>query len=297
MEISAGTVYVAGYSAPGGHYSVTPNGFAGAISNGPLQALAGNRANGVYGSIGELPTSSYNNDDYVDVMFDESAPPGRVTKVSATAGFESAVVSWSPPTGGPTVTGYEVIPYIGSTAQTATTVTGAPPATTTTITGLKAGTEYTFKVQALSATETLERSTGSNVVTPQALAAPSAPTGVSATAATGQALVSWSAPSNNGGSAITGYTITPYAGATALYPGHRDGTETSATIGGLSSGTAYTFTVAASNPIGTGSPSAASAPVTPERTIFDFATPATLETTESASTEVGVKFTSSLTAR
>ena len=210
-----------------------------------------------------LPTTSSNGSNYfVDVLFAEAPAPGQVTNVSASAGVEwRRLVGSTPSSGGPVAT-YTVTPYIGSTAQTATTVTGTPPAATTTITGLKARTEYTFKVQASSVNGSGTASAASAAITPLALAAPS-PTGVSATAATGQALVSWSAPSNNGGSAITGYTITPYAGATALTPVTENGTETSATIGRLSSGTAYTFTVAASNPIGTGSPSAASAPVTP----------------------------------
>jgi hypothetical protein len=295
VEVHPGTVYVASYSAPAGHYSVTPNGFANAIGNGPLHALAGTSANGVFGNVGEFPEGTYGNNNYfVDVTFDESAPPGRVTKVSASPGYESATIAWSAPSGGPPVTGYEVIPYIGTTAQAPTTISGPQPATHATISGLSAGTEYTFKVQALSGTETLERSTGSNPVTPLAVSAPPAPTAVAATAATGQALVSWSPPSSNGGSAITGYKVTPYNGATPLPAVSVSATETSTAISGLSNGTAYTFTVAATNGIGTGSPSLASSPVTPERTIFDFASPATIETSESTSTEVGVKFTSSL---
>ncbi len=42
-------------------------------------------------------------------------------------------------------------PFIGTTAQTPTTVTGSPPATTTTVTGLTNGTAYTFTVTATNA--------------------------------------------------------------------------------------------------------------------------------------------------
>ena len=93
---------------------------------------------------------------------------------------------------------------------------------------------------------------------------PGAPTGVSASAGDGSAAVAWTAPSN-GGSAITSYTITPSVGTTAQTPTTITGSPpaTSATITGLSNGTTYTFTVTATNAIGSGAPSAASNAVTP----------------------------------
>jgi hypothetical protein len=103
-----------------------------------------------------------------------------------------------------------------------------------------------------------------------AATAPGAPTGVSAIAGDGQATVSWSAPASDGGSPITAYTATSS-------PGAKTCTWTtgplSCTVTGLTNGTAYTFTVTATNDLGTGSPSAASTPVTP---------------TESASTYTGL---------
>jgi hypothetical protein len=59
-----------------------------------------------------------------------------------------------------------VTPFIGTTAQTATTVTGSPPATSVTVSGLNAGTTYTFKVSATNAVGTGPQSTASNAVTP-----------------------------------------------------------------------------------------------------------------------------------
>ena len=44
------------------------------------------------------------------------------------------------------------------------------------------------------------------------IAPPSAPTGVTASAATNQARVSWTVPASDGGSPLTSYTITPYIG-------------------------------------------------------------------------------------
>ena len=72
--------------------------------------------------------------------------------------------------------------------------------------------------------------------------------------------MSWSAPAFDGFSAISSYTVTGSpGGATATV----DGATTSVAVGGLANGTTYTFTVRATNFVGTGSPSAPSNAVTP----------------------------------
>jgi len=90
---------------------------------------------------------------------------------------------------------------------------------------------------------------------------PGAPTIGTATAGDGQASVSFTAPAFDGGSAITSYTATST-------PGSFTGTMTQAgsgtiTVTGLTNGTAYTFTVKATNANGTGASSAVSNAVTP----------------------------------
>lgn len=72
--------------------------------------------------------------------------------------------------------------------------------------------------------------------------------------------MSWTAPAD-GGSAITGYVVTPYVTGVAQAPLTFDSPATSEVISGLTAGTSYTFTVAASNPSGTGGTSPASAAV------------------------------------
>ena len=92
---------------------------------------------------------------------------------------------------------------------------------------------------------------------------PGAPIGVTATAGNAQAQVTWTAPASDGGSPITGYTVTSTSGGrtcTATAPA------LTCTVTGLLNGTPYTFTVTATNGIGTGPASAASAPVTPRTT-------------------------------
>jgi Domain of unknown function (DUF4082)/Fibronectin type III domain len=212
-------------------------------------------------------TSMYLDD--VSVSNSQPTAPGAPTAVTATAGNGSATVSWTAPSnGGSPITSYTVTPFVGSTAQTPVVVTGSPPATSATVTGLTNGTAYTFTVTATNAIGTGQASAPSNAVTPSPPAAPGAPTGVTATAGNGSAAVTWTAP-GNGGSAITRYTITPYVAGVPQTPTTVTGSPpaTSATVTGLTNGTSYTFTVSATNAIGTGPASAASNAVTPSNVV------------------------------
>jgi len=297
VEVQAGSTYVISYTAPNGHYSFTASGFAAQITHDDLTAPANSTtANGVFAYSGTtaFPTNTYEAANYwVDVLFVPYPPPGSVSNVTATAGKAAATVSWSAPTTGGPVQSYVVTPYVGSSPQQATTVTGAPPATTATVTGLQPNTSYTFTVHAANGNGSGPESAPSAPVTPAAPTPPAAPTSVTASPASGQAQVSWTAPSSDGGSPLTGYVVTPYVGNLPQTPIQVDAAQTSATISGLSDGTSYTFVVSASNAIGS-TASAPSPSVTPDDTLFDFATPTTVDSGDGAPNNLGISFSSSV---
>lgn len=89
--------------------------------------------------------------------------------------------------------------------------------------------------------------------------APSAPGQVDAQPGDASATVSWTAPSANG-SPITSYTVTSSPGGVTETVG---ADATTATVGGLTNGTSYTFTVTATNDIGDSPASEPSNQVTP----------------------------------
>jgi titin len=193
------------------------------------------------------------------------AAPGNVT---ATAGDKSATVSWTAPAnGGSPITAYTITPYVGTTAQTPTVITGTPPAASANITGLTDGTAYTFTVSATNGVGTGPASAASSPVTPTAPTAPAAPGNVTATAGNQSATVSWTAPAN-GGSPITMYTVTPYLAGVAQTPTQVAGSPpaTTAIVTGLTNGSSYTFAVSAANAVGAGPASAPSPAVTPTAT-------------------------------
>ena len=276
VNIEAGTTYVASYHAPNGHYSVSeyfyyqPSPVGGnSLDSPPLHAISANGGggNGVfqYATSPSYPALSGDGTNYaVDVVFTPALPPTTVTGVTATAGPGSATVNFNAPAGGGVPSRYIVTPFLGAAAQPSVTVTGSPPATTAYVSGLNAGSSYTFRVQAANANGTSAMSAASNAVTPTAPVAPGAPTDLVASQGNGKVNLRWTAP-NDGGRTITGYTVTPYTGGTPLATTTVTGSPAPATavIPNLTNGTPYTFTVRATNTVGTGPESAQSNSVTP----------------------------------
>jgi hypothetical protein len=97
---------------------------------------------------------------------------------------------------------------------------------------------------------------------------PDAPTIETVVAGNAQATVPFTAPSSDGGSAITSYTaISSPGGITGTISQSGSG---SITVTGLTNGTAYTFSVTATNAIGTSPASDASSSITPVSPVGDF---------------------------
>jgi hypothetical protein len=172
--------------------------------------------------------------------------------VAVNSGDTQADISWSRGgNGGSALTGYVLTSSNGPSFTI-----NDPSATSFTATGLN-NVAQTFTLKAVNA---LGESGGavSNSVTPAAATVPNAPTAVTAEANDAQATVSWTAPANNGGSPIINYTVTSN-------PGNIQATtaDTSVVVTGLTNGTAYTFTVKATNVVGESAASAPSNSVTP----------------------------------
>jgi titin len=224
------------------------------LTNGTAYTFAVAALNGVGTGPNSAPSAA------VTPATEAGAPSG----VSGVAGNTVVALSWTAPAsdGGSAVTGYVVTPSIGGVAQTPVTFTSG--ATTQNVTGLTNGMAYTFTVAALNEVGTGPESVPSAAVIPATEAG--APTGVSGISGNTVVALSWTAPASDGGSAVTGYVVTPWIGGVAQIPVAFSSTATTQNVTGLTNGTAYTFTVATLNGVGTGSGSAPSAAVTPATT-------------------------------
>ena len=206
--------------------------------------------------------------------------PGAVVGIPRN---HSADVSFaaSASNGGSTITGYTVI----SNPAGGTDINQGTLGLKHLVTGLTNGLPYTFTVVAQNGIGPSLPSASSSAITPgcgtgvgtnvfcdgmesndtsqwsATLSPAGPPTVVVASAGNADATVTFVAPLDNGGSAITGYTVTsnPAGGVddngSSLLLSHH--------VSGLSNGTAYTFTVRATNAAGPGTVSLPSNSVTP----------------------------------
>lgn len=152
--------------------------------------------------------------------------------------------------GGSPITAITARVYLGGSQVGTASGTTSP----LTVTGLANSAVYSVTLTATNAIGTSAASTGPYFQTPSA---PAAPTIGTATLVGVAASVTFTAPTSNNGSAITSYTVTSS-------PGGLTGTGSSSpiTVSGLSGSTTYTFSVTATNAIGTSVSSAASNSIT-----------------------------------
>lgn len=190
-------------------------------------------------------------DEWTEAKEPSLGLPSEPAKPIASRGDESATVSWSAPKKGT----FPIKRY---------TVTASPgegwcvtSGLTCSVGTLTNGTSYTFTVKAWSIAGTSPTSPASTPVTPAGV--PSAPGTPSATRGDHSAKVSWTAPATNG-TTIISYKVTSNTG-------HHSCTWSSGPltcrVHRLANGVPYTFTVTATNGVGTSTPSPPSTAVTP----------------------------------
>jgi len=199
---------------------------------------------------GSYIISSLHKDQQVAASFALITVPGAPGMGGAASGDGQATVAFSPPAfdGGSPVFGYVV-------TASPSGITASGDSSPLVVTGLSNGTAYAFTVVAINAMGQGPASAASAPVTPATV--PGAPGIGAATAGFGQATVSFSPPVSDGGSPISHYTVTASPGGVEMV-----GSASPITIGSLSGGQAYTFTVRASNAVGAGAASSPSSPVT-----------------------------------
>ena len=185
------------------------------------------------------------------------AAPAAPTSLDATPGNGTASISFTEGQDGlSTITNHQY------TLDDSTWTALSPAATSgpITIPGLTNGTAYSIKLRAVNGVG-VGAASSAVTVTPRTV--PGAPTAAAATAGDAQASLSWTAPTDDGGDPITGYTATADPGGASC-----TSATTSCSVTGLANGTAYTFTVTATNGAGASIASASTAAVTP-RTVPD----------------------------
>jgi hypothetical protein len=200
-------------------------------------------------------SSSGNGPPSNTVTFTPTSPPSVPLDLKVTAGRlvsggydgPAATVTWAPPAsdGGLPITSYRIGWTGGQFDQPAS------DGTTATIKLPAYGAPYSFLVIAFNS---LGNGPASPPVAATALAIPTAPTGVSATASTGSTLnVTWGPPSSDGGTPVTSYQV-DWAGQGTWGEATEPGSAATAPVQ-LPAPGVYQVSVFATNSLGEGPPS------------------------------------------
>ena len=246
------------------HTGVTGTGYSdNSVTNGTTYYYEVTAVNG----IGEGPASSEAS------ATPEASKPGAPTGLAATAGDGYVALSWSAPSsdGGATITSYNIYRSTTKGGEGSTPFHTGVTGTGYTDNSVTNGTTYYYEVTAVNGIgEGPASNEGS--ATPAAVTAPSAPTGLKATAGNGSAALSWSAPSSDGGSSIQYYNV--YRSTTSGDELKNAAiatnvTSTSYSDNSVPNGTTYYYEVTAVNGIGEGPPSN-EASATPQAPVGDF---------------------------
>ncbi|AWN46780.1 Mo-co oxidoreductase dimerization domain protein [Methylobacterium terrae] len=145
VTLSPGATYTASYHTDAGRYSTTANGFASAVTSGPLTASSSGNGVFAYGGTSAFPTQSFQNTNYwVDVVFN---PGATVANQSPTAVNDT----------GPAVTQNTPVTFSTSTLLANDTDPNGDPLTVTSVTS---GTGGTAALNTTNATVTFTPATG-----------------------------------------------------------------------------------------------------------------------------------------
>jgi len=188
-----------------------------------------------------------------------SGTPNPPSSIRATVSTTSVTLAWSAvvATAAP-VTDYIVEYRTDASSAWATFNDGVSTALTATLTNMTPDIPVSLRVKAVNKYGASPASAMVTVTPRSAATAPTAPLSVTTTAGDTRVAVRWVTPASTGGSAITSYTATSTPG------GFTCTTSTNAcVVTELTNGESYTFTVTATNAVGTSVASAPSDAVSP----------------------------------
>ena len=278
-KISASDDVTAINGASPGHPGVANTGGGG--GGGSACNAYGNMATGIDGVYQRTAGGSGAN-GVVYLQF--SGTPNLCTGVTVTSNQnQQATVSWTAPTYvGSGITGYKIQQVVSGGNWTNEQSTGST-STSFVVTGLTNGTEYFFRVAAVTAAGTGPYPSLGPFSSGIPATAPGAPTSLVATPGNGQISISFTAGATNG-TAITNYqystdgtTYTAFATPITTSP---------VTVTGLTNGQSYTIRLKAVNAAGVSTAATASA-VTP----FTNAAPPTSLVATAGNNQVSISFT------